>query len=217
MHLKDYYGILEVEPSASPADIKKAFRRLAQLYHPDKNNNDALSAARFADIKEAYEVLTDPGKKEYYLQQRWYAHSAGKRRKQETITPANVLIQCLELEKYVSRLDVFRMDKKGLEEYICELLNNETISKLHTFGDAATNRSIISAITAAMKPLPLLSAEIISVQLKKLAGNDEAALAGIDSTISRYKLKHRREKYSLLIIIIITLALCLLIWMAGGG
>ena len=79
MQLKDYYKILEMEPSATLTEIKKAYRRLAQQYHPDKNSSDEYALTYFAEIKEAYEVLTNPAKKDYYLQQRWYQQSLGKK------------------------------------------------------------------------------------------------------------------------------------------
>jgi curved DNA-binding protein CbpA len=82
VQLKDYYYILELPPSAAGDEIKKAYRRLAHQYHPDKKNNDPYAAARFSDIKEAYEILSNPLKKDYYLQQRWYAQSIGKKIKQ---------------------------------------------------------------------------------------------------------------------------------------
>ena len=56
---KDYHAILGVPADASLADIKKAYRRLARKYHPDRNNGDQAAAAKFRDITEAYEALTD--------------------------------------------------------------------------------------------------------------------------------------------------------------
>ena len=91
MHLKDYYSILEIESSATQAEIKKAFRKLAHQYHPDKNQHDPYANAQFVEVKEAYELLTNPAKKEYYLQQRWYEQSIGKKKKQDIITPVTVL------------------------------------------------------------------------------------------------------------------------------
>jgi hypothetical protein len=55
---KDYYAILGVDITASDAEIKKAYRRLARQYHPDRNNGDPAAAARFREITEAYEALT---------------------------------------------------------------------------------------------------------------------------------------------------------------
>jgi DnaJ-class molecular chaperone with C-terminal Zn finger domain len=69
------------------------------IYHPDKNPNDKYAEAQFNEIKEAYEVLTNPVKKENYLQQRWYNQSIGKRRTAETITPVSILKLVLELER----------------------------------------------------------------------------------------------------------------------
>lgn len=215
MHLKDYYGILEVEPSATIVEIKKAYRRLAQQYHPDKNNNDAYSTARFSEIKEAYEVLTDPARKDHYLQQRWYNQSIGKRKTQTIITPVAVLKQALELERYVATLDVFRMDKQGLKEYILGLLPDDAIEKLKPFGEPATCREIITVILKAMHPLPKNHTGEIIVQLQKLAGDDEASIQQINYFVQKTASRNRREKYSLIIIIVLTALLCLVIYLAG--
>ena len=63
---KDYYQILGVPKSASPEEIKKAYRKLALKYHPDRNQGDKGAEAKFKDISEAYAVLSDPEKKKQY-------------------------------------------------------------------------------------------------------------------------------------------------------
>lgn len=63
---KDYYGILEVNRNSSQEEIKKSYRKLALKYHPDKNPGDSTAEAKFKDIAEAYEVLSDPSKKHKY-------------------------------------------------------------------------------------------------------------------------------------------------------
>lgn len=214
MHLKDYYQLLELAPSATLSEIKKSYRRLAQQYHPDKNN-DAYAAAQFAEIKEAYEVLTNPAKKEYYLQQRWYNQSIGKRKTQQAITPVTALMQALELEKYISTLDVFRMDKAGLQQYILGLIPDATIEQLKEFNEPDINRQLITIILKAMQPLPPLFVKDIIEQLNKLAGPDETARQQVTSFTERTAKKNRREKYSLVIIIAATAFLCLLIYLAG--
>lgn len=66
MEFIDYYKILEVDKSASDANIKKAYRRLARKYHPDLNPNDANAKKKFQQINEANEVLSDPEKRKKY-------------------------------------------------------------------------------------------------------------------------------------------------------
>ncbi|HDH97447.1 MAG TPA: molecular chaperone DnaJ, partial [Proteobacteria bacterium] len=63
---KDYYQILGVPRNASQEEIKKAFRRLAVKYHPDKNPGDPKAEEMFKDISEAYQVLSDPEKRRIY-------------------------------------------------------------------------------------------------------------------------------------------------------
>jgi curved DNA-binding protein len=66
MATTDYYKALGVDKNASPEEIKKAFRKLAVKYHPDRNPNDKAAEDKFKDINEAYAVLSDPKKKEEY-------------------------------------------------------------------------------------------------------------------------------------------------------
>jgi len=65
---KDYYNILGVNRSASEREIKQAYRRLARKYHPDVNPGDKSAEARFKQINEAYEVLSDKEKRQKYDQ-----------------------------------------------------------------------------------------------------------------------------------------------------
>ncbi len=73
MNKEDYYFILGVDKSASDIEIKKAYKKLAMKYHPDRNPGDKESESKFKKIGEAYEVLSDKKKREMYDQ---YGHSA---------------------------------------------------------------------------------------------------------------------------------------------
>jgi molecular chaperone DnaJ len=68
MSKRDYYKVLDVPKTATEAEIKKAYRRLAMKYHPDRNPNDRESEERFKEAKEASEVLTDAHKRAVYDQ-----------------------------------------------------------------------------------------------------------------------------------------------------
>lgn len=72
MAKRDYYEVLGVGRDASEADIKKAYRRLAMKYHPDRNPDDKDAENAFKEAKEAYEILTDDGKRAIYDQ---YGHA----------------------------------------------------------------------------------------------------------------------------------------------
>ena len=73
MAQQDFYELLGVERDASSADLKKAYRKLAMQYHPDRNPGDADAEARFKEISQAYDVLADDEKRRAYDQ---YGHAA---------------------------------------------------------------------------------------------------------------------------------------------
>src|SRR5918996_5504666 len=64
--MAEYYGVLGVERGASDDDVKKAYRKLAMTYHPDRNGGSKEAEERFKEITEAYDVLRDPQKRAMY-------------------------------------------------------------------------------------------------------------------------------------------------------
>jgi len=82
MDYKDYYKILGINKNASPDEIKKAYRKLAVKYHPDKNKDNKAAEEKFKAVNEAHEVLSDPEKRKKYDQLganwRQYENMGGK-------------------------------------------------------------------------------------------------------------------------------------------
>ncbi len=70
---RDYYEVLGINKSATDAEIKKAYRKMAKKYHPDANPGDKVAEEKFKEVSEAYEILSDPQKKAAYDQ---YGHAA---------------------------------------------------------------------------------------------------------------------------------------------
>lgn len=82
MEYKDYYKILGVSKNADKDEVKKAYRKLARQFHPDVNPGDSVAEDKFKEINEAYEVLSDPEKREKYdhfgTQWQQYSRSGGR-------------------------------------------------------------------------------------------------------------------------------------------
>lgn len=77
MAKKDYYSVLGVSRQANADELKKAFRKLAMKFHPDKNPGDKGAEERFKEVNEAYDVLSDPKKRQMYDQFGFAAGGAG--------------------------------------------------------------------------------------------------------------------------------------------
>ncbi len=211
LQTKDYYKILDIPPSATLQEIKTAYRRLAHQFHPDKNNNDHYAAAQFEIIKEAYEVLSNPSKKDYYLQQRWYEQSMNIKQAHRIITPVAVLKQALDLDKYVSKLDAHRLDKEGLYQYICHVLSDETIKKLNAFNESDINNSIVESILKSSSVLSLSYIKSLSERLTKLT-IDTATKELINKRLEHARRSFAWHKYRIWLLLFIVLVLCFLIY-----
>lgn len=215
MQLKDYYSILELHPSATTDEIKKAYRRLAHQYHPDKKNNDPYAAAQFSNIKEAYEILSNPVKKDQYLQRRWYTQSIGKKIKKDAVTPVTILKQLLELDRYISKSDVHRMYHEGLFIHINKILSDENIHTLNSFNEPTINKKIILIALKSGNALSYRFVTPFTEQLKKITINDDSIHKKIEEFIRQQTQNNYWEKKKIWVILFIVLLICLAIFFSG--
>jgi molecular chaperone DnaJ len=216
METKDYYKILGLEPSANLHEIKKAYRKLAQHFHPDKNSSDQYAGILFAEIKEAYEVLTNPARKENYLQQRWYQQSLGKTKfRDEPVTPPVILKQFLKLDQYVTTLDGYRMNQESLYRQLKDMLSNDTIEQLKKFNEQEINHEIIKSVLRIAKFLRQGQLEDIVPSLVELSNQSTTIVQEIDATVKRYRRKNWWEQYKHGIILLLAVVISLLIYFAS--
>lgn len=210
MALKDYYQILQVDAGADRATIKKAYRRLAMQYHPDKQA-DATATHYFRDIQEAYEILSDPGKREQYHYERWLEQSMGN--KMEGFMPAHQIIQLIiKTEQYLSGTDKFRMNSYQLLHYLLNLFSNSRIETLITEDDASIENTCIGS---AMR----MSADLKSdcqIQLQERFKNILKRHPLLNDSWSKQiasKIKlEKREKQMIPILIIAVVVACILFY-----
>lgn len=87
------YEELGIEPSATPNEIRRAYFRLAQRYHPDKNPNDPTATAKFQQISDAYQVLSDPIKREQY-------HRMGSAESEGLLDPKSLFVLMFGNDKF---------------------------------------------------------------------------------------------------------------------
>jgi molecular chaperone DnaJ len=213
--IKDYYKILELPTTASHQEIKRSFRRLAQQYHPDKNSDSHMAAAHFREIHEAYQVLSDPKKREAYHYQRWYVRSTGKPFASAPLTPAHILHECRVLEKYVSSMNIFHIRFDAVSLHIRELLTPNAIGILHERHDTAINREIVKSILTSAHPLPNKFFTPLAELLLQLAGDDVTAQSTIKEALLKKKQRHVWDKYKWVVVLIITAAICWLMYRYG--
>lgn len=131
----DYYATLEVTPQASDEEIKRAYRKLALKYHPDRNQGNKNAEEKIREINAAYEVLGDPETRKSYERLRFGGYgrkSDFAEEPTETVNPG-VVLEAMEKKLWEEgRVEIFRMLMNDLSRVKQELSNirEATIAKL---------------------------------------------------------------------------------------
>ena len=131
----DYYATLEVTPQASDEEIKRAYRKLALKYHPDRNQGNKNAEEKIREINAAYEVLGDPETRKSYERLRFGGHgrkSDFAEEPAETVNPG-VILEAMEKKLWEEgRLEIFRTLMQDLPLVKRELadIRKTTLAKL---------------------------------------------------------------------------------------
>ena len=214
MILKDYYQTLKVPATASSEEIKKAFRKLALQYHPDKNMDTVSATKKFMEIQEAYAVLGDKIKRAAYNYQR-YLQNPQRVNKPLPKSADDILQLSSSLQKKIAIIDPFRIDLDILSFEVNDILSDDNMHLLLNTGDVDINRRIIMDILTCIRPLPLQTIINTSILLKQLAGSDFTAQKEITDCITQVKWLHYWNKYKIYIALTVALICCLIIFLSG--
>lgn len=214
--MKNYYTILELPPSATPQDVKKAYRRLALKYHPDRNPDNEEAESSFKEIQEAYHILSHPERRSAYNQRRWYRHHTAGASAVEALTPALILKKTLKLRQYIRTLDAAFLNRQELYRYICDqLLGEKPFKVLQDANDHSIHQQIITELLQVSRILPYQKIKAVCARLQLLAGTDVHTSAKIDAFVKQKKLYGYWEKYQQLVVVLITLIVCWLIYVVS--
>jgi molecular chaperone DnaJ len=212
MPKKDYYSLLDIKPGADVDTIKKAFRNKAKTYHPDKAGLNEQNDFYFREIREAYEVLMDPEKRNAYHYERWLDQATGNKTNQ-AVTAPDILKLFVQVEKNLHLSDYHQLDIHLLGPQLITLFSPLRLSIIA----AENDESLISAVNNLALSM---AGNIDETGIRHLASHFERHLAGWNTFKDDWNLllrkKNREEKYNKLKIplsILIAFLLCLFFYL----
>lgn len=206
--LKDYYKTLELLPSATAEEVKRAYRALAFKYHPDTNPDNSFAHHHFLEIQEAYNVLSHEHKRCKYDEERWLNGMSNRTKEQVIVSPAWLLQESLKLQQHMKTVDTYRMSHSALFDYIMLLLGDGHMAILKN--DTVNNAAIVQTLLQSTRHLKHQYMLPLTDKMALLVPVDNELLAAIYKQQNRSRLQAMWEKYLPLLIVAITLLLCVL-------
>jgi curved DNA-binding protein CbpA len=212
MPLKDYYSLLDIKPGADANTIKKAFRKKAKTYHPDKAGLNEQNDYFFREIREAYEVLMDPEKRNAYHYERWL-DKAKINKPDQAVTAPDILKLFVQVEKNLHLSDYHQLDIHLLGPQLTALFSPFRLSIIA----AENDESLLSAVNNLALSM---AGNMNGNGIRHLASHFEKYLSGWNTYKKKWNLlirqKARKEKNNKLkipISILIALLLCLFFYL----
>ena len=208
----DYYTVLNLPQHATAEEVRRAYRKKVMDCHPDLFPGDADKLRLFDTVKEAYETLTHPQKKEMYMQERWRRKANGQSMQGVVFSSAEYLKQCLALNRQLAAMDAYRISEQQIVQQLNTLLTEEKIKALHEAKDSILVRSVLEALIPCAKRLSFQSFKEIGSAFIQLAGEDAENKDKINRLISEKRREQRQSFLKIPLIVLLTILLCMLMY-----
>ncbi len=206
----DYYALLNLPPHATVDEIRRAYRKKVMDCHPDLYPDNPDKLRLFNTVKEAYETLIHPQKKEIYLQERWRRKAAGQSPGEGVFSAVDYLKKCLALNRQLAAMDAYRISEQQIFQQLNQLLVKDKIVALQDVKDPLLLRSVAAALIPCIRFLSLQPFLKISHALMQLLGDDVLMQQKINKLISEKKRERRLSLWKVPLIVLLTALLC---WM----
>ncbi|MFT4153616.1 J domain-containing protein [Parafilimonas sp.] len=210
--IKDYYRVLNVPSSATTAEIKKAYRKLAMLYHPDKNPSDAIAAAIFSDAAEAYKVLGDAEARKLYNHERYLTAEAEYKRPVETIDTLMQRIQKINTD--LKSADPFRFNKDALLHAVRQLMPDDV--QLLMGMDQALLTPFLQQVSFAAAYLSTHQTKQLIVLMQPFYASHEWLRQELKALLQQQHKQERWEKYKVVLAVLLAAVLCFIIFLVAA-
>ena len=211
MPAKDYYRVLNISLSATTDEIKKAFRKLALQYHPDKNNNTQLAEEKFVEIQEAYHILSDKRKRAEYNYLK-YTQNPQWIYKPIAQSPDDIIRLGKKLSEETERADPFRIDRDLLFFEITDLFSAHNLAVLSQANDTAANRAIFRYIITTLHLLPFSMQTVIAEKLTMLTKDNTVSKKELQQFISHAKQYAYWNRYKVYIALTAAVLFCIVVF-----
>jgi len=212
MQSKDYYAVLGVKRTASAEDIKRAYRRLAHKYHPDKNPGDVIAEAAFKNLAEAYNILSDTKKRASYDTKTYY----GGNGKYEVTTVHTILRDAVALEQLVRKADPFRVNQDALLQRLEAIVSENNLALLLQQNEQDINTKITEAMLQSSRLLDFRFFAKLYDKLLLLAANNVLLKQNITAL---YRMKQKADKwnrYKVAVAVFLAVLLCVVIFIISN-
>ena len=222
---RDYYVVLNVQPAATPAEIKLAYRKLALQYHPDRNGGNTHTEVLFKEINEAYGVLSNEQKRDDYNRLRdaykssantsTQATSASKnntQRQRPPVTGKTILFHCTHLRSVIEKSNPFAINADSLYARVESILSDFHIHTLLYENKRIVISQVVHELLVCCRPLPENYFNAITPRLYKLAGTDAIMKNAIQQAARQKRQDFFWQKYKFWWVLLVTLIICLLIY-----